>query len=58
MRLSGRWTAKAEYLYYDLGNIVVAQTDVSSNKNTNFVDDKVTFRGQLITLGFNYRFNC
>ena len=54
--LTGNWSVKAEYLYYNLGNTVVPQTDVSSNHNTNFVDDKVTFRGQVITLGFIYRF--
>lgn len=53
--LDGGWSAKAEYLYYDLGSTTLT-TPASSGLggNTWSVDTD----GQLVRAGLNYRFNA
>jgi outer membrane immunogenic protein len=63
MQLGPRWTAKAEYLYYDLGSVsyglpnlvanvpgVIAPTWVASAQST------AKFNGDIVRLGLNYKF--
>ena len=52
--LEGAWTAKLEYLYYDLGAVKVttpAGTGIGAN-TWNIETD-----GSLVRAGINYRFN-
>jgi outer membrane immunogenic protein len=52
--LEGAWTAKLEYLYYDLGSTtVVTDNSFSGGANTWNVETD----GQLVRAGINYRFN-
>jgi outer membrane immunogenic protein len=46
--IAGHWTAKAEYLYVDLGNITVPVTGAPTQN--------VTFTSNLFRGGINYRF--
>jgi outer membrane immunogenic protein len=49
--LTNNWTAKAEYLYVDLGDI-----DCGFNCGGGFPTDKVTFTTHIVRGGINYRF--
>ncbi|MFA5900834.1 MAG: outer membrane beta-barrel protein [Hyphomicrobium sp.] len=52
--LEGAWTAKVEYLYYDIGSVTLTTpAGVSIGANTwNVATD-----GSLVRVGINYRFN-
>ena len=50
--LGGRWTAKLEYLYLDLGSLSVNTTDVDGAPFN--VGNRV--RDQIVRVGLNYRF--
>jgi outer membrane immunogenic protein len=50
--ISGRWTAKLEYLYVDLGTQSINTTDVDGAPFS--VSNKV--RDQIVRVGLNYRF--
>jgi outer membrane immunogenic protein len=52
--LSGSWTVKAEYLYYDLGSI--GRTIVEPTDPTDFLVTNTHVRGNIARLGVNYRF--
>jgi outer membrane immunogenic protein len=54
MVLSGPWTAKAEYLYYDLGSTTVSGK-AGGGVGPNFSWDTET-RGNIVRAGLNYRF--
>ncbi len=57
------WSAKAEYLYYDLGNFTVGmpQYTTALATGTSFVNTATTLRahadGQLVRAGLNYHFD-
>jgi outer membrane immunogenic protein len=51
--LSGNWTAKAEYLYLDLGTIKSTFTDGATTTITN----TTTVRDHIFRAGVNYRFS-
>lgn len=48
--LTDRWSAKAEYMYYDLGSA----THVLDNTETGKVE--VDTRGSAVRIGVNYHF--
>jgi len=59
-----RWTAKAEYLYYDLGTISYNSTSTGFHVgappfpyNTNSVTSTADFKGNIVRGGINYKFN-
>jgi outer membrane immunogenic protein len=54
--LLNNWSIKAEYLYYDLGKISHGSTDISSG-TTDF-HPAADFTGNLVKLGFNYKFGA
>jgi outer membrane immunogenic protein len=49
--IAGHWTAKAEYLYVDLGSF-----NCGLNCGGGLVTDNVSFRTNLVRGGINYRF--
>jgi outer membrane immunogenic protein len=52
--ISPQWTAKVEYLYFDLGSVnLTTDSSFSGGANTWTVDTD----GQLVRAGINYRFN-
>jgi outer membrane immunogenic protein len=57
-----RWTAKIEYLYYDLGNIAYSAGTLNGAFTNGFVRYGITpqvstrFDGHIVRLGLNYRF--
>jgi outer membrane immunogenic protein len=55
-----RWTAKAEYLYYDLGSISYNSSSTVSDSvgpfNTTGVTSTADFKGNIIRGGINYKF--
>jgi outer membrane immunogenic protein len=50
--LSQNWTAKAEYLYVDLGNF-----NCGLNCGGGLTTDNVSFHSNILRAGVNYRFN-
>ncbi len=53
-RIAQNWTAKVEYLFYDLGHLNVTGTSIPATAvvtNTDF-----EFRGNIVRAGLNYRF--
>jgi outer membrane immunogenic protein len=56
--LGGNWSVKAEYLYYDLGNINTAAADTrfAPPQPVLFGDQQV--RGNIVRAGLNYRFSA
>ena len=58
--LWGNWTAKAEYLYLDLGNIKSTFDDGSTGTpgtGVGRIDNSATFRDHIFRAGINYRFS-
>ena len=54
MMLSGPWTAKAEYLYYDLGSRTVSgQAGVIVGPTYSWDTE---MRGNIVRAGLNYKF--
>ncbi len=49
--IAGPWTAKAEYLYVDLG-----KTNCGFNCGSGFAIDNVSFTSHIVRGGLNYRF--
>jgi len=63
MQLGPRWTAKAEYLYYDLGSVSYGLPNLVANVPTFAVPTWVAsaqstakFNGDIVRLGLNYKF--
>jgi outer membrane immunogenic protein len=52
--LSGGWSAKAEYLYYDLGTVSATEPISPDPPYTTQTDFKVT--GNIVRAGLNYKF--
>jgi outer membrane immunogenic protein len=50
------WTAKLEYLYYDLGSISQAYADNQGRFALSGVTTSTAFRGNIVRVGFNYKF--
>jgi outer membrane immunogenic protein len=48
------WSAKVEYLYYDLGNL--SQQILDPRTPGAFIAQSVAFRGNIVRAGVNYRF--
>jgi outer membrane immunogenic protein len=55
-RISGNWTAKLEYLYFDLGSTTVIATDVASPGNPFKERAQFDHTGQIARAGVNYKF--
>lgn len=53
-RLGGNWTAKLEYLYYDLGHLTVTGTPNVPILYTTTTD--FAFHGNIVRVGLNYKF--
>jgi outer membrane immunogenic protein len=53
---SKNWTAKLEYLYYDLGNISQLYTDSLGRFAGTTVTTNTAFRGNIVRVGVNYKF--
>jgi outer membrane immunogenic protein len=53
------WSAKIEYLYYDLGNVAYNSTLTSSNNTptTIGITSTADFKGNIVRGGINYRFD-
>jgi outer membrane immunogenic protein len=51
------WTAKAEYLHYDLGSDTVTMSRVSAPTTVFFVPSTFHNSGDIVRAGVNYRFN-
>ena len=49
--IAGAWTAKAEYLYVDLGNF-----NCGLSCGSGFPNDNVSFTTHIVRGGLNYRF--
>jgi len=59
-----KWSAKVEYLYYDLGNVtfnvsplVVVVTATGANGGSAFPQARTRFNGHIVRAGLNYHFN-
>lgn len=53
-RLAQNWTAKVEYLYYDLGHLTVTANSIPVTGIVGTTDFE--FRGNIVRAGLNYRF--
>jgi outer membrane immunogenic protein len=53
---SRNWTAKLEYLYYDLGSISQIYTDNLGRFAGTNVTTNTAFRGNIVRVGVNYKF--
>jgi len=58
------WSAKVEYLYYDLGNVSYAVSPLIANAPgfavptwTSFASTTMRFNGNIVRAGLNYHFN-
>lgn len=52
------WSAKAEYLFYDLGSVTYADSPLSFGANyTNVPHSTTRFDGNIVRVGVNYHFN-
>ena len=53
-RVTGNWTAKLEYLYYDLGHLTVTGTPNFLSAGLTTTD--FAFHGNIVRAGLNYKF--
>jgi outer membrane immunogenic protein len=63
MQLGPRWTAKAEYLYYDLGSVSYGLPNLVANVSgfaaptwVASAQSTAKFNGDIVRLGLNYKF--
>ena len=57
MQIAGNWTAKAEYLYVDLGNVSAGGfTAVFNPNNSEITRFDGAFRDHIVRFGLNYKF--
>ena len=54
--ISSNWTAKFEYLHYDLGSISQTYGDNLGRFPTTFVSTSTSFKGDIVRIGANYKF--
>lgn len=54
--ISSNWTAKIEYLHYDLGSISQTYGDGRGRFPTDFVTTSTSFKGDVARVGANYKF--
>jgi len=58
-----RWSAKVEYLYYDLGNVALNSAMIGTNAGngplflSSFPQARTRFSGNIVRAGVNYHFN-
>lgn len=55
--LGDKWSAKAEYLYYDLGQVSYTNYSTISLPGTAVMQTNTRFDGHIVRLGLSYRFN-
>lgn len=55
-RISGNWTAKLEYLYFDLGSTTIIATDVAQPSNPFKERAQFDHTGNIVRAGINYKF--
>lgn len=57
--LDAHWSAKVEYLYFDLGSVSypLVSTATFAFGGTETMRAEAKFKGQIVRLGLNYRFN-
>jgi outer membrane immunogenic protein len=53
--MGGNWTAKVEYLYYDLGNLTVIGYGNTAQAPAYTTSTDFAFRGNIIRAGLNYQ---
>jgi outer membrane immunogenic protein len=53
---ASNWSAKVEYLYYDLGTISDTNPQVSGTPGITF-QGSTDFKGNIVRVGLNYRFH-
>lgn len=53
---AARWSAKIEYLYYDLGTIANTMTPANGSTGVTF-GSSTRINGNIVRVGLNYRFN-
>ena len=53
-KFNSAWSAKLEYLYYDLGTVSQLYGDVAGRFPTTFFTASERFNGSIIRIGFNY----
>src|SRR5207302_633067 len=61
-KFSSNWSAKAEYLYYDLGSVSYAGTPIATTIgggafSTNTIRSTTQYNGNIVRVGVNYSFN-
>jgi outer membrane immunogenic protein len=62
-KLSSNWSAKAEYLYYDLGSASYSGTPIATTIgggtafSTNAIGSTARFNGSVARVGLNYDFS-
>jgi outer membrane immunogenic protein len=61
-KFSSNWSAKAEYLYYDLGSVSYAGTPIATTIggfafSTNTIQSSTRYNGNIVRVGVNYSFN-
>jgi outer membrane immunogenic protein len=54
--ISPNWTAKVEYLHYDLGNISQTYGDSFGRFPGTLVSTSTAFKGEIVRIGANYKF--
>jgi outer membrane immunogenic protein len=57
-RLSRNWTAKVEYLYFDLGNTTISGRDVRFPNQPFQEQSRFDHSGHIVRIGVNYRFGA
>jgi outer membrane immunogenic protein len=57
-RLGGNWTAKVEYLYFDLGDTTLSGRDVVSPNQPFQTQSHFDHSGHIVRIGLNYRFGA
>ena len=62
---AGAWSAKLEYLHYDLGSASIPNAGLASPASTQFPNRifqfntaRVRYSGDLVRVGLNYRFGA
>ena len=51
------WSAKAEYLYYDLGSVTHSAVLITQQGPYSVSQSSTRFNGHIVRVGLNYHFN-
>jgi outer membrane immunogenic protein len=54
--VTGNWSLKAEYIYYDLGSISVLTKDPRASHDPLFINFITPFNGYIVRVGIDYKF--